>query len=62
MPVRGRHQTMCQLSRCFPNGVDTGRCASKDVGPQRGVNLGAVPPRLEEGKSVGEDAGYRGGL
>ena len=33
-------------------GVDTRRCASKDAGPRRGVDLGAVPHRLEEGKSA----------
>ena len=38
-------------------GVDTRRCASKDAGPQRGVDLGAVPHRLEEGKSANQDAG-----
>ena len=47
---------MCQPSRCSPKGVDTRRCASKDAGPQRGVDLGAVPHRLEEGKSASEDA------
>ena len=26
---------MCQPSRCFPKGVDTRRCASKDAGPLR---------------------------
>ena len=35
------------------------RCASKDAGPQRGVDLGAVPHRLEEEKSTSEDAGPR---
>ena len=52
---------MCQPSRCSPKGVDTRRCASKDAGPQRGVDLGAVPHRLEEGKSASEDAGPRRG-
>ena len=42
-------------------GVDTRRCASKDAGPQREVDLGAVPHRLDEGKSVNEDAGPEGG-
>ena len=37
-------------------GVDTSRCANKDAGPQRGVGLGAVPHRLEKGKSTSEDA------
>ena len=55
------HRTMCQPSRCSPKGVDTRRCASKDAGPQRGVDLGAVPHRLEEGKSASEDAGPEGG-
>ena len=46
----------------FPEGgVDTRRCASKDAGPQRGVFLGAVPHRLEEGNSASEDAGPRRG-
>ena len=39
-------------------GVDTRRCASKDAGAQREVDLRAVPHRLEEGKSVHEDAGF----
>ena len=45
--------------------VDTRRCASKnskDVGPQRGVDLGAVPRRLEEGKSASEYTGPRRGV
>ena len=47
----------------FPEGgVDTRQCASKDVGPQGGVDLGAVPHRLEEGKSASEDAGPEGGV
>ena len=42
---------------------DTGRCASKDAGPQRGrVDLGAVPHRLKEGKSTSEDAMPRRGV
>ena len=53
---------MCQPSRCSPKGVDTRRCASKDAGHQRGVDLGAVPHRLEEGKSACEDAGLRKGV
>ena len=52
---------MCQPSRCSPKGVDTRRCASKDAGPQRELDLGVVPHRLEEGKSVSEDAGPKGG-
>ena len=39
-------------------GVDTNRCASKDVGPQKGV----VSHRLEEGKSASKDAGPRRGV
>ena len=46
-------------SRCSPKGVDTRRCTSKDARPQRGVDLGVVPHRLEEEKSVSEDAGLR---
>ena len=38
------------------------RCASKDAGPQRGVDLGAIPHRLEEGKSASEDAEPRRGV
>ena len=34
-------------------------CASKDAGP-KGMGLGAVPHRLEEGKSASEDAGPGG--
>ena len=61
--IRARHRTMCQPSRSSPKGVDTRRCASKDVGPQREVDLGAVPHRLEEGKSASEDEEpKRGGL
>ena len=52
---------MCQPSRCSPKGVDTRRCASKHAGPQRVVDLGAVPHRLEEEKSVNEDAGPQRG-
>ena len=62
---------MCQPSRSSPKGVDTRRCASvrtlgrwcasKDAGPQRGVDLEAVPHRLEEEKSASEDAGPRRG-
>ena len=36
-------------------GVDTRRCSSKDVGPQRG-GFG-VPHQLEKGTSASEDAG-----
>ena len=43
-------------------GVDTRWCASKDAGPQREVDLGAVPRRLEEGKNASEDAGPRRGV
>ena len=38
------------------------QCVSKDVGPQKRVDLGAVPHRLEEGKSASEDAGPRRGV
>ena len=57
----------CCIGRCANllvvprRGVDTRRCASKNVGPQREVDLGAVPHRLEEGKSASEDAGSRRG-
>ena len=37
--------------------VDMRRCARKDVGPRREVDLGAVPHRLEKGMSASEDAG-----
>ena len=43
----------------FPEGVDTRRCASKDAGLKREVNLGAVPHRLDKGTSASEDAGLR---
>ena len=43
-------------------GVDTRQCASKDTGPQSEVDLGAVPHRLEEGKSASEDARSRKGV
>ena len=45
------------LLAIFRRGVDTRRCASKDAGPQRGVDLGAVPHRLEEGKSASRTLG-----
>ena len=41
-------------------GVETKRRASKDVGPQRGGELG-VPRRLEKGMSAKEDARFKGG-
>ena len=54
---------MCQPSRCSPKGrVDTRRGANKDARPQMGVDLGAVPHRLEEGKRVSEEAGSRRGV
>ena len=59
-PEGGRHRTMCPSSCFSPKGVDTRRCASKDAGPQRGVDLGAIPYRLEEGKSVSDDVGPKG--
>ena len=43
-------------------GIDTRRCASKDAGSQKGMDLGAVPHRLEEGKSASEDARPRRGV
>jgi len=33
----------------------------RTLGPKGGVDLGAVPHRLEEGKSASEDAGPEGG-
>ena len=53
---------MCRPSRCSPKGVDTRRCANKDVGPQREVDLEAVPHRLDKGTSASEDAGPRRGV
>ena len=50
---------MCQPSHCSSKGVDTRRWASKDTGSRRGVDLMAVPHRLEEGKSANENAGSR---
>ena len=32
------------------------RCASKDAGPRRGVDLVGVPHRLEKGTNASEDA------
>ena len=49
---------MYQLSHCSPKGVDTRWYANKDAGLKRG-GFGAVPHRLEEGKSASEDAGLR---
>ena len=44
-------------------GIDTRWCASKDVGLQRGVDLGGgVPHRLEKGTSASKDAGPKGGV
>ena len=43
--------------------VDTRQCASKDAGTRRGVDLVAVPHRLDKGMGVSEDVGpERGGL
>ena len=53
---------MCQPSRCTPKGGRHGQCASKDAGPQMGVDLGVVPHRLDEGKSASEDVGPRRGV
>ena len=33
------------------------RCANKDAGSRRGVDLVRVPHRLDKGTSVSEDAG-----
>ena len=55
-PSFGRCANLLVVPR---RGVDTRRCIIKDVGPQRGVDLGAVPHRLEERKSASEDAGPR---
>ena len=54
----GRCVSLLAISR---EGVDTRRCASKDAGPQRMVDLGVVPHRLEEEKSVSEDVGLQRG-
>ena len=48
----GRYASLFTVPR---RGVDMRRCASKDAGPQREVDLGVIPHRLEEGKSVSED-------
>ena len=50
------------LSRCSLKGVGMRRGASKDTGPKGGVDLGAVPHQLEEGKSANENANtiYKG--
>ena len=48
---------MCQPSRCSPKGVDTRQCASKDAGPQRRMDLVAIPHRLKKGTSASEDTG-----
>ena len=64
MTVRlvGPHTGRCVSLLTVPRrGVDMRRCASKNAGPQRGVNLGVVPHRLEEGKSASEDTGPRRG-
>ena len=53
---------MCQLSHCSPKGVDMRRCANKDAGPRTGVDLVAVPHRLEKGTSASKDAGPRRGV
>ena len=49
---------MCQREAKPRRGVDTRRCANKDVGSRRGVNWG-VPHRWEKGTSASEDAGSR---
>ena len=38
---------MCQPSRCYPKGVDTKRCASKDAGPEGG-GFGGGPTSIGE--------------
>ena len=43
---------MCQPSRCSPKGIDKRRCASKDAGPQRRVDLEGIPHRLEKEMSA----------
>ena len=57
--MRAKYRRCVNLLAVPRRGVDTRRCAGKDDGPQRGVDLGAVPHRLEEGKSVSDDAGPR---
>ena len=39
----------------------SGRCASEDVGPQKGVDC-EIPHRLERGASASEDARPRKGV
>ena len=59
--IRVRHQTMCQPSLCSPKGVDTRRCASKDAGPSKGVDLVAVLHRSKEGvpaMTLGPEGGW----
>ena len=47
----------------FPKGGQTrGGVPVRTLGLKRGVDLGAVPHRLEEGKSASEDAGPRRGV
>ena len=38
------------------------RCASKDAGPQRGVDVVVVPHRLKKGMSASEDIGTQRGV
>ena len=48
----------CASEEIVPRrGVDMRRCASKDGGPRKGVDLVGVPHRLDKGTSVCEDAG-----
>ena len=47
MVSESRHQTMCQWEGCSLKGVDTRRCASKDVG-SKGGGFGGVPTSIDE--------------
>ena len=58
-PITGRCIGLLAVPQ---RGVDTRRCASKDAGPKGGVDLGAVPHRLDKGMSDSEDAGPRRGV
>ena len=56
------HKSRNGIRASHRRGVDMRRCASKDARPQRGVDLGAVPHRLDKGTSASEDAGSRRGV
>ena len=58
-PITGRCAGLLAVSR---RGVDTRRCASKVARPQRVVDLGTVPHRLDKRMSASEDAGARRGV